>query len=43
MKWERLALSLAILLPPLVLLIFIGLMSSEANYTFLTRLTFFGP
>lgn len=43
MKWERLALSLAILLPPLVLLIFIGLMSSEGNYTFLTRLTFFGP
>lgn len=42
MKWERLALSLAILLPPLILLVFIGLMSSEANYTFLTRLTFFG-
>ena len=42
MKWERLALSCAILLPPMVLLIFIGLMSSEANYTFLTRLTFFG-
>ena len=42
MKWERLALSFAILLPPMVLLIFIGLMSSEANYTFLARLTFFG-
>ena len=42
MKWERLALSFAILLPPMVLLIFIGLMGSEANYTFLTRLTFFG-
>jgi cytochrome c oxidase subunit 4 len=42
MKWERLALSAAILLPPLVLLVFIALMSSEANYTFLTRLTFFG-
>ena len=42
MKWERMALSFAILLPPLVLLVFIGLMSSEANYTFLTRLTFFG-
>jgi len=41
MKWERLALSLAILLPPLVLLVFIGLMGSEANYTFLTRLSFF--
>jgi cytochrome c oxidase subunit 4 len=42
MKWERLALSFAILLPPLILLVFIGLMSSEANYTYLTRLTFFG-
>jgi cytochrome c oxidase subunit IV len=43
MKWERLALSFAILLPPLILLVFIGLMSSEANYTYLTRLAFFGP
>jgi cytochrome c oxidase subunit 4 len=42
MVWERLALSFAILLPPLVLLVFIGLMTSEANYTFLSRLTFFG-
>ena len=42
MKWERLALSCAILLPPMVLLVFIGLMASEANYTFLTRMTFFG-
>jgi cytochrome c oxidase subunit IV len=42
MKWERLALSFTILLPPLLLLVLIGLMTSEANYTFLTRLTFFG-
>ena len=41
MKWERLALSFAILIPPLLLLVFLGMMSSEANYTFLTRLTFF--
>ncbi len=42
MKWERLALSFTILLPPMILLVLIGLMTSEANYTFLTRLTFFG-
>ncbi len=41
MKWERLALSFAILVPPILLLVFIAMMSSEANYTFLTRLTFF--
>ena len=38
MKWERLALKLAILVPPLCLLILIGLMAVEGNYTFLTRL-----
>ena len=43
MAWERLALISAILLPPLCLLIFIGLMASEADYTFLTRLVAFGP
>jgi len=43
MAWERLALISAILLPPLCLLIFIGLMASEADYTFLARLTAFGP
>ena len=43
MAWERLALIYAILLPPLCLLVFIGLMASEADYTFLTRLTAFGP
>ena len=34
MAWERLALISAILLPPLCLLVFIGLMASEADYTF---------
>lgn len=41
MAWERLALIYAILLPPLVLLVFIGLMGVEADYTFLKRLAFF--
>ena len=40
MMWERLALIYAILLPPLVLLVFIGLMAVEAEYTFWTRLIF---
>jgi cytochrome c oxidase subunit 4 len=43
MAWERLALKIAILLPPLCLLVFIVLMSIEADYTFLTRLLVFGP
>ena len=41
MAWERLALVCAILLPPLALLVLVGLMSAEADYTFLTRLNFF--
>ena len=41
MAWERLALITAILLPPLLLLVLIGLMAVEADYTFLTRLLFF--
>ena len=41
--WERLALKFAILLPPLCLLIFIGLMAIESDYTFMARLTIFGP
>jgi cytochrome c oxidase subunit IV len=43
MAWERLALILAILLPPLCLLVFIGLMALESDYTFLARLIAFGP
>ena len=43
MAWERLAVKLAILVPPLCLLVFIGLMAIEADYTFLTRLLVFGP
>jgi len=41
--WERLVLKLAILVPPLCLLVFIALMMIEADYTFLARLTVFGP
>src|SRR5512137_822383 len=41
MKWERLALKFAILLPPLCLLILIGLMAIEGGYTFLTRMASF--
>ena len=41
--WERLALKLAILVPPLCLTVFIALMMIEADYTFLTRLMVFGP
>jgi caa(3)-type oxidase subunit IV len=37
MKWERLALKLAILVPPLFLLVLIALMAIEGEYTFLTR------
>ena len=37
MLWERLALVYAILLPPLCLLVLVGLMAAEADYTFLTR------
>ncbi|MGH8187466.1 MAG: cytochrome C oxidase subunit IV family protein [Steroidobacteraceae bacterium] len=41
MAWERLALKLAILVPPLALLILIGLMAIEGDYTFLTRVASF--
>jgi cytochrome c oxidase subunit IV len=41
MAWERLALKLAILVPPLTLLILIGLMAIEGDYTFLTRVASF--
>ena len=43
MKWERLALKLAILVPPLCLLILIGLMAIEGDYTFLTRSRSYTP
>jgi cytochrome c oxidase subunit IV len=41
MAWERLALIYAILLPPLCLLVFIGLMAMEGEYTTITRMASF--
>jgi len=41
MAWERLALKFAILIPPLCLLVLIGLMVVEGDYIFLTRLAAF--
>ena len=41
MAWERMALVYAILLPPLCLLVLVGLMAAEADHTFLARLAFF--
>ena len=42
MGYERLALKFAILLPPIALLVLVWLMAYEADYTFLTRIVFFG-
>jgi cytochrome c oxidase subunit 4 len=41
MAWERLTLIYAILLPPIAVLVFVGIMVFEANYTLFTRLNFF--
>ena len=41
MAWERLALIYAILLPPALVLVFVGIMVFESNYTLFTRLLFF--
>lgn len=41
MAWERLALSYAILLPPVLVLVFVGIMVFESDYTHLTRVIFF--
>ncbi|MGH8435906.1 MAG: cytochrome C oxidase subunit IV family protein [Pseudomonas sp.] len=42
MAWERLAMVYAILVPPLCLLVLVGLMAAEADYVFLSRAVFFG-
>ena len=42
MAWERLALTYAIILPPILVLVFVAMMLFEADYTLLTRVTFFG-
>jgi caa(3)-type oxidase subunit IV len=41
MKWERVALISAIIGPPAVLLVLIGLMAIEGDYTILTRIASF--
>ncbi len=42
LAWERLALKIVILGPPVALMVFILLMTYEANYTFDTRIQFSG-
>ncbi|PBB25657.1 cytochrome C oxidase subunit IV [Mesorhizobium sp. WSM4312] len=42
MAWERLALAYAIILPPILVLVFVTMMVFEADYTLFTRLAFFG-
>src|SRR3989475_12972449 len=41
MLWERLAIVYAILVPPLLLLVLMGIGAIEGGYTFFTRGTFF--
>src|SRR5215471_2974582 len=41
MAWERLALAYAILLPPVLVLVFVSIMVFESGYTHLLRLLFF--
>ena len=42
MAWERLALAYAILVPPVLVLVFVAMMTFEADYTLFTRERFFG-
>ncbi len=42
MAWERLALKVAILVPPVALMVLVLMMTYESDYTFLTRIIFFG-
>ena len=41
MAWERLALAYAILLPPVLVLVFVAIMVFESDYTHLIRVMFF--
>src|SRR5881396_1687261 len=41
MAWERLALMYAILVPPVLVLVFVSLMTLESDYTLFTREHFF--
>jgi cytochrome c oxidase subunit 4 len=42
MAWERLALRYAILLPPVLVLVFVVIMTLESDYTLFTRMEYFG-
>ncbi len=42
MAWERLALVYVIVVPPVLLLVLLGIGALEADYTFFTRAIFFG-
>jgi cytochrome c oxidase subunit IV len=42
MKWERLALTYAIIVPMFAVLVFVAIMAFESDYTFLTRTEYFG-
>lgn len=41
MIWERAALSWAIILPPIAVLVFVAIMVIESDHTVFTRMTFF--
>jgi cytochrome c oxidase subunit 4 len=41
LAWERLALVYALLLPPLLVMVFVVLMALEADYTLFSRVSFF--
>jgi caa(3)-type oxidase subunit IV len=41
LSWERLAMKMVILVPPVAILVLITLMAIEADYTFITRGFFF--
>lgn len=43
MAWERLALAYAILVPPVAILVFVGIMLFESHYTHVLRGLFFSP
>lgn len=41
LSWERLSLKYVLLLPLVAIVVLVGLMAVEGNYTYLTRLLFF--
>ena len=42
MRWERMALNYVVLIPPVAVLAFVAIMAIESDYTFITRMTYFG-